>query len=105
MSKNSKVANRPALAVAKKTVGKEQLEALRQANTALTESKIILANADLVEAQAVANHAAALANSQAAVVAFEEAAANATRSFGGDPNDPKQKWNIQLDSGVAERIL
>jgi len=107
MSKNkgSNGTNRPALAIAKKTVSKELLATLKQTHQALTEAKIVAANARLTQRRADAAEQEALQRCEAAHIAFEEAAAAATRSIGGDPNDPKQKWNIQLDSGAAERLV
>jgi len=106
MKKNTK----PALSLTKKTLPKEAIEAIRKANSDAGTAKVEYANLCIQEDQVSAQlqkivlaKKEAMAKINSTNEALSEAAAEASRSVGIDPNN-KEQWTIQVDAGTIERV-
>jgi len=97
------------LALTKKTLPKEAIEAIRKANTEAGNAKIEYANlcvqeqhANVQLTQIVAARDAAMTRIIAANDALTQAADAASKSVGVDTKN--ETWTIQVDTGTIERV-
>jgi len=109
MSKNVKKNVAP-LVLTKKTLSKETITAVRKANSDAGTAKVEYANLCIQEDQVSAQlqkivlaKKEAMAKINSTNEALSEAAAEASRSVGIDPNN-KEQWTIQIDTGTIERV-
>jgi len=108
--KKKTVSNKAPLSLTKKTLSKESIEAIRKANTEEGAAKLEYANLCVHERQVgmqmqsiVTAKEEAMAKIIAAKASLSQAATDASRSVGIDPNAAEQ-WTIQIDAGTIERV-